>query len=266
MSDVDNKPTKADILNSSKLKLVGKVVEGGRGRSALAVSTYGGNASITVFTNDPNDKTDNGMIRAPMDLYGFQLICEAIRELLSKDIANHIDLECSTHAKDNNGDRARESTLAAVIRLTREADGMLSIAVLSVDKSRPRERFYFAPPADRYIKLNVKTHEKPAVLFNHMAAAAWVKIMEDIVISKCAAEYVPPEKPQNSGGGRGGYGGGNRGGYGGGNRGGYGGGGGNRGGYGGGNRGGYGGGGERAPDRAAEKPAVADDMDNDIPF
>lgn len=276
MSDTDKKPTQADILSSSKLKLAGKIPEGGRSRAMLAVSTYNGNPSITVFTNQPDDKTDNGMIRAPMDLYGFELLCNAITELLSKDEPNTIDLECSTHAKDGNGERAREATLAATVRIGREQDGMMSIAVLSVDKSRPRERFYFAPPSDRYMRLNVKTSVTPAVLFNHLAARAWVNIMRAIVIPKCAAEYVAPEKPQNAGG-RGGYGGGgNRGGYGGGggNRGGYGGGGGNRGGYGGGgggyggNRGGgYGGGGGGDRQQAqAEKPAVADSMDDDIPF
>ena len=269
MSDTDNKPTKADILNSAKLKLAGKIPEGGRSRAMLAVSTYNGNPSITVFTNNPDDKTDNGMIRAPMDLMGFDLLCVAITELLAKDEPNTIDLECSTHAKDSNGERAREATLAATVRIGREQDGMLSIAVLSVDKSRPRERFYFAPPADRYIRLNVKTSEKPAVLFNHMTAQAWVNIMRAIVIPKCAAEYVAPEKPQNTGG-RGGYGGGgNRGGYGGGNRGGGYGGGGNRGGYGGGG-GGYGGGnrggGENRQQAQAEKPAAKDEMDDDIPF
>lgn len=252
------------ILNSSKLTLTLPPDRDGS-RARLCVGVYNGNVSLTCFTGLKTDDGKSEIIRAPMDVFAFQLLMNELRSLVEGNTAGMFSMDCLSYPKDD-GNRRELVTMAKVI-LKRREDGFISIAVHSPSSSVVQREFPFGIPDGRFFKMTHRNKENPAIEINHSCARAYIEVMSHIVRDLALKTYIKPA-PKNGQARTGNYsrqdnrGSYNRGGGGGYNRSGgdnYRGGGGDRGGY----RGGGDGGGNTKPNAPQ---GGYEDMNDDIPF
>ena len=214
------------ILSSSKLTLSLPPDRDGN-RPRLCVGVYNGNPSITYFTGGKNQDGRAETVRAPMDVYTFNLVIDEISRMVGENKPGVFSMECLNYPKDQDG--GKQLVPVAKVVVSRKEDGLMTISVVSPDQTVARKEFPFAIPDGRFFKLNYRDVDTPAIQINHACARTFCKVMQQLVTQISMTTYVKPQPKARSGGG--GY--GNRGGGGYGNRGGgY-----NRGGGGYGNRG-----------------------------
>ena len=68
MSDYKPVPRKKNALDNRKLMLFSEPREGVKSPASLSWNVINNNPWVTVYTNDPDDKTDNGRIVAKLDI------------------------------------------------------------------------------------------------------------------------------------------------------------------------------------------------------
>ena len=115
-------------------------VEGQRAKLAWGIRM--GYPRLTVFTNDPADKENQGgIIRAPMDPKTFMAFLDLMRGIIrSSDEAKPRKIDMFT-AKYENDRPTREKELVSELWYGRNADGIIWISVVA--PNRPKIVFHF---------------------------------------------------------------------------------------------------------------------------
>lgn len=252
------------ILNSSKLTLTLPPDRDGS-RPRLCVGVYNGNVSLTCFTGLKTDEGKNEIIRAPMDVFAFQVLMNELRSLADGNTAGMFSMDCLSYPKDDGG--RRDLVTVAKVILKRREDGFISISVHSPNPSMVQREFPFGIPDGRFFKPTHRNKENAAIEINHTCVRAYIDVMGHIVRDLAIKTYIKPA-PKNGQARAGNYSRqDNRGSYNRGGGGGY-----NRGGSdnsrgGGGDRGGHRGGGDGGGHAKSNAPQGGyDDMNDDIPF
>lgn len=199
MAEFQNQRKKI-ALDESKLKLSGPQQDGGRGRPTLAVGLHKNQPRLDVYTNDPNDKIDNGRIRAAMDTPTFFGLLELLNLAIEAD--GKFMRAVQNRGYSFRGGKRSESpeTLSTTI-VGKEDDGRIYIEVVA--ERRPRIKFYFLPSNWHHLmdqSGNKLSEAEVTVIY----AKAWLKIMQQLIPHLLVTEYVEPEPRDNNGGNRGG--------------------------------------------------------------
>lgn len=240
--DFRREPREKNILDNRKLSLSAPV-PGVQGKFAALVWSLEKQESprITVYTNDPNDTKDYGMIKAPMDLATFMMLMALINKAIDAEPGFRDKVDNLNYIYPN-GKKSEQPVLISETWVGKDKDGVMWILVSA--KDRPKVKFEFQPSWFHVLVHGdgtVYSKAEASVLF----ARSYTRMLELLMTHLAVIKYKPPEPRPDQGqrGGGGGY--GNRSND---------------------NRGGGGGGGDnRGGDRA---PAMAGggDLEDDLPF
>lgn len=250
MSDFRPPPREKNVFDEPKLDLK---TPNSKGKMAtLKWGIFKNNPRLTVYTNDPDDTTDNGRISANLDAKTFY----AFLQLLSRAIKSDVEFKAKIDNKNHifaYGKRSEEAVLVSSLWVGRDADGVVWISITA--PKHPSIKFAFAN-SDYHFFYHTGGEQFTKADYSQIYAEAYLTMLTELMGVAMVHHYIAPEpRPEGQGGGKGGFqGGGNRGGGGGGS---YGGGGGNRGGQ----QGGGGGGGNPAPRAAPEAALAAEGFD-----
>ncbi len=234
-----------NALDNRKLNLSTKCPADQSKWSSLIWGLYSNNPRITVYTNDPGDTGPDkgyGKISANLDLPIFA----AFLVQLDKIIDGPNDVKFSIENKNfifPGGKRSEKPVVVNTLWFGKNADGVVWISVVA--RERPKIQFKFGGDGNSFHNF---THGDGTAFsageWSQLQAKGYVRILENMVPTIAAANYVePPKKDAPAGGG--GYGGGNRSGGGG---------------------GGYGGGGGRSNGGGNSGGGADFGADGDLPF
>jgi uncharacterized membrane protein YgcG len=218
MADFQNQRKKI-ALDESKLKLTGPQIDGGRGRPTLAVGLHNNQPRLDVYTNDPNDKIDNGRIRAAFDSPTFFVFLESLREVVEHD-GKVIRAIQNRGYSFRGGKRSEQPETLSTALVGKEDDGRVYLEVVA--ERRPRIKFYFMPSNWHHL-MDGQGNKLEQAQVSVLYARAWLNLMQRLIPNLLCSEYTEPPPRDNNGGNRGGNRGGdwnNRGGNRGGNQGG----------------------------------------------
>lgn len=110
-------------------------------RAKLAWSVRDGNPRITVFTNDPNDKTAYGIISCPMNPETFISFIDLFQSVANGENNVKYKIDCMTAKRDQEG-KMMEKTLLSELWFGKDEQGVCWISALA--PGRPKIRFNFA--------------------------------------------------------------------------------------------------------------------------
>lgn len=168
------------------------------GPGKLRFGVYNNNPRVIVYTNDKNDKADNGRITAALDPFVFNQLTTLITR-----VANSTDpVEFSIENKGyeyRNGERDKEMTVLTTLRIGKDSNGVIWIMVEKLN--RPKIRFDFG-----YNVYHTICHADGSPLSqadaSKLGALATAKTLENIYNTYLAAKYehVTPPPRQNNGG------------------------------------------------------------------
>jgi len=252
---------KKNIYDNPKLSLRAPNAKGKM--ASLQWALFANNPRITVYTNDPDDTTDNGRISANMNPPTFFALLQLLSRAIKSKEYFKAKIENKNHPKGNDGGRSENAVVVSNTVVERDNDGVISLSVVA--PSRPIIKFIFGP--DEYHSF---VHKDGTVWtkaeLSQIYAEGYLSFLTGSMTTAMNVNYVEPQKRErpaggfqrnSSGGNRGNWNGGNRSGGGGYQR---------QGGYNGGNGGGGGyrgnGGGNwnknpsQAAPEAAPKPAA----------
>lgn len=113
-------------------------------RSKLVWSVRDGHPRISVFTNDPKDTTNKGIISAPMNPETFYTFLDLIESSVKADGEIIYKIECLTAKRDAEGkvnynDKVHVSDAYA----GKDANGMVWISLVVPNTNRPKIKFNF---------------------------------------------------------------------------------------------------------------------------
>jgi hypothetical protein len=259
MSDTQNtqKPKKT-ILTSSKLVFTAPAPGQQYKKATLGFDTWNGDVSIVVRTNDPNDTTNYGTIRAGMDLFTFSSFLDFLKKAPEMEPKTKVQIDCVGKSTFADGKRTPGSLLAKVF-VGKDEQGVIYLSVIDAQNpGRAMLKFDILVPNREKFHVFHKNGERMSPAEESASYARGVaRTLQAVVPQICYDTYEPPQFSKGGqGGGGGGY---NKGGY---NKGGNGGGGNwNKGGQGGGNGGGY-----NAPAGVPAEDSGFSGTENDLPF
>lgn len=128
-------------LNSKSLSLSAPPTKtSGKNRPGLKV-WYGSDVGISVFTGDGGKA-----ITAIVGLYQFSVLEQSLAVLLKPETANNSFINLELDSKNSNGQQQQRPVHNVTVRLGKDKDGKIYIAILSTDESRPKIPFYFTAP------------------------------------------------------------------------------------------------------------------------
>ena len=204
MADFQNQRKKI-ALDESKLKLSGPQQDGGRGRPTLAVGLHKNQPRLDVYTNDPNDKTDNGRIRAAMDSLTFFALLESLNQVIESP-GKIMKAVQNRGYSFRGGKRSEQPETLSTTIVGKDDDGRVYIEVVA--ERRPRIKFYFLSSNWHHL-MDQSGNKLGEAEVTVLYAKAWMKLMQGLIPHLLVTEYVEPEPRDGNGGQRGG--GGNRG-------------------------------------------------------
>lgn len=200
------------VLDNEKLRLRAPNAKGKM--ASLNWGLYSNNPRLTVYTNDPDDTVDNGVIRAALDAPTFfaflELLSEAInsREAFRKKIDN-------LNFTFPGGRRSETPSVVSSLIIGREDDGTIYISVAA--PRRPVVKFPFTNPDFHNFYHGDGTQYSKADISN-VYARSYLRMLSTLMTVAMDTNYTPPKPREDNGGGfkgksgGGGYGGGNKGG------------------------------------------------------
>ncbi len=166
-----------------------------------------GNPRVSVFTNDPNDTTNKGIITAPMDPITFMDLLDMLKKVAhSAPDSDPVYLDCRTSARDENGKPTGDIVPLSQVWMGKDKDGIVWISVFA--DGRPRIKFPFTMSPYHGIYKSNGTSLTPAegsVLTAMSTAAVLDKIYGMYFENTCLNRYVPQvkregaEKPRSGG-------------------------------------------------------------------
>ncbi len=218
MSDYGNRPPiKKHVLHNRKLGLSAPCPSAKGKWSSLTVGLVSNNPRFTIYTNDPEDKTDRdgkpvpitGNVDAPIF---FQFLRRA--ELVAQ---GPVDVKFKI---ENEGfqwfgkERAKEKSVLSELHFGKDKDGVCWISVTM--KDRPRIQFKFGQNDFHHWYHGDGTPFSPEEV-SVDAFLGWAEMFRNLMPVRMDLGYVEPKPRDDNGGNRGGGGGNyNRGGGGGG--------------------------------------------------
>lgn len=111
-------------------------------RSKLVWSVRDGHPRISVFTNDPKDTTNKGIISAPMNPETFYAFLDLIENATKLDTEVIYKVECLTAKRDAEGKvNYNEKVHVSDAYAGRDANGMVWISLVAAN--RPKVKFIF---------------------------------------------------------------------------------------------------------------------------
>lgn len=109
-------------------------------RSRLAWCIRDGNPRITVYTNVPEDKTNYGIIPAPMNPETFGIFLDLWEQIVKSDVADRKKVQCFTAQRTADG-KPGEKILLSEVLFGRDNEGIVYIIVKAADDARPKIKF-----------------------------------------------------------------------------------------------------------------------------
>lgn len=109
-------------------------------RSKLVWSVRDGNPRVTVYTNDPKDQIQKGIISCPMNPETFFAFLNMFEDTAQGQSNQKIGIECWTSYKDKEG-KYEEKTLLSTLMFGKDEQGMVWLCAIS--GSRPKIKFEF---------------------------------------------------------------------------------------------------------------------------
>lgn len=209
-----NRPQrKRNHFDELRSRLVGNLQEGAQRPATLQFGIHRNQVTLTVRSNHPNDTKNYGRIQATLDMPTFGVLTDLMAKAPSWNNDTKEIIECWDQPFIN-GQRSKDLKLDTKVVVGKDREGVVYLAVLSWDSSRPIVKFPIRP--SQYTRLthgdgSSYTEAEATLLY----APGWAKQLTQIISTLLADDFY--ERPDNNNG-RGGYGGG----QGGGNQGGYG--------------------------------------------
>ena len=197
------------VLDNDKLRLRAPNAKGKM--AALNWGLYSNNPRLTVYTHDPDDTVDNGVIRAALDAPTFfaflELLSEAInsREAFRKKIDN-------LNYTFPGGRRSETPSVVSSLIVGREDDGTIYVSIAA--PRRPVVKFPFTNPEFHNFFHGDGTQYSKADISN-VYARSYLRMLSTLMTTAMDSNYTPPKPREDNGGNRNGGGGGNKGGWGG---------------------------------------------------
>lgn len=219
-----NRPQrKRNHFDELRSRLIGNTVDGAQRPPTLQFGIHRNQVTMTVRSNHPNDNKNYGRIVATLDMPTFGVLTQLLKRAPTWNNDTKEIIECWDQPFIN-GQRSKDLKLDTKVIVGKDREGVVYLAVLSWDSSRPIVKFPVRP--SQYTRLvhsdgSAYTEAEASCIY----APGWASQLTEIVSNLLASDFY--ERPESN----------NQGGYG--NRGGQGGQGGQGGGYG--NRGGQGG-------------------------
>lgn len=186
------------ILDFTRLQLFTPVPNVQNVRSKLSFGFRDGNPRITVFTNDPNDTVQRGIIYAGMSPETFEIFTLLFDTVIrSKEEIKQV-VECYTQRYEDNKPTG-ERILNSQVWIGRDADGLIWLSVTA--KGRPQIRFTFQVSEWHKLLKGDGTQFTEAE-GSRLAAMAHLNLLRQ-VYGPMLAQYLqnpPPPPPPREGG------------------------------------------------------------------
>jgi hypothetical protein len=165
-------------------------------RARLAFGIRDGNPRVTVFTNDPNDKVDKGVIFAGIDPETFFAFLMDFERIVRQNKEDKNKLDCYRSRWENDKPTS-DRILGSTLRYGKDADGIVWIC-LEAD-NRPKIRFNFKLSEWHAFVKSDGNHisEAEGSVYSALAKIALLRTCYGEAIAKTAA--TTPAGRQNSG-------------------------------------------------------------------
>lgn len=193
MTEAVDTPVK--IVDFARLSLFTPTpgVEGQRSR--LSFGTRDGNPRITVFTNDPRDTINKGILIAAMNPETFKAFCLLFKQVCESQGEIKHYVECYGSRWENNV-KVENRVLTSTIWFGKDSDGIIWISIVA--DGRPKIRFNFKMSDWHNIYMNgVQIDEATA---SKLEALSKLDLVETLVKDQIVktAEHRTIRGPQNT--------------------------------------------------------------------
>lgn len=194
-----------DLLKDFQLRLYTttdqRTVEGRP--PSLVLGSIANNPRFTVFTNVENDQHNNkGMIPGKIDAPILYTFCELVGQAAMAAPGWRRGIKNYGQQRTNDGRRG-EKTHESTLTVGKDENGLVYIALLSQDRSRPNLQF-FLDPHRRFQLLDETGNVMGRNRTTALMAMVMQKVMAITVTKHLNANYTPPDPSQWQNGGNGG--------------------------------------------------------------
>lgn len=157
-------------------------------RSKLAWSVRDGAPRITIFTNDPKDQTNKGVIYAPMNPETFYIFADLFEDAIKGPSGAKYKIDCLTSARDSAGNlKPEEKALLSEIWFGKDENGLVWISCVSA--TRPKIKFIFR--VSDYHRIFIDGEALTEAKASCAQAMATIRILKNAFYSHAAAIRVP---------------------------------------------------------------------------
>ena len=168
-------------------------------RARLAFGIRDGNPRITVFTNDPNDKVNNGVIYAAMNPETFYGFLELFSAVLRAKEETKFKVQCFGTRWENDKP-TKEKILISDLCFGRDAEGVIWICIIA--DNRPKIKFEFNI-SDYHLLVDSDGKQFDKARASRLEAGAKLALLHDvygIAITKNLENPTPRPNKENRGG------------------------------------------------------------------
>lgn len=184
----------SDLLNDYQIRLYAettqKTVEGRQ--PSMVWGSIANNPRGTVFTNVEADQHINkGMIAAKIDPPTFYMFCELMGQAVTAPPGWRRGIKNYGHQKSQGGGRG-EKVHETTLCVGKNEEGVIYIAVLDQDKSRPNLQFILDSHR-RFAVLDGNEQPLARSRVTSLMAASYKKVFGRAVAKHLNAHYTPPD-------------------------------------------------------------------------
>ncbi|MBB5409350.1 hypothetical protein HDG34_003291 [Paraburkholderia sp. HC6.4b] len=201
----ENRKARSKTILDSRRLMLSAPLQGKTGNdgkkiwASLYVTVFANTPFITVFTNDPDDRdNDGGRISAeisPVEFIGTLIDFE--RVIAGPDGKENKRQLCNVE-RDRNPAQGEKPAVRSAFCYGKDEDGIVWVALSA--KGRPNIRFDFG--YSRYHFLQHKAGEQYSKAeASQLFALGWIHLVRQFVTDLMRTEYEHPQ-PQNDGGGK----------------------------------------------------------------
>jgi hypothetical protein len=197
MSDYKPVPRKKNALDNRKLMLFSEPREGVKSPASLSWNVINNNPWVTVYTNDPDDKTDNGRIVAKLDITVAFALIELIKQVIRGANNSRFKMENKNFTYKGR-ERSDAPTVVSEIFVGKDEAGVVWLSVTAT--SRPRIKFYFKfNEYHRLYKADGTSLDEGES--SQLIAMGYVNLLEKALSNVYHDEYKHPEDKGKGGSG-----------------------------------------------------------------
>lgn len=169
-------------------------------RAKLSFGIRDGNPRVTVFTNDPNDKINNGVIYAAMNPETFYAFMELFGNVIRAKEEVKYKISCFGTRWENNKP-TKEKILISDLCFGRDAEGMIWICIIA--ENRPKIKFEFNI-SDYHLLLDGDGKQFDKARASRLEAASKLALFHDVYGIAISKNLENPT-PRPNAGARGGF-------------------------------------------------------------